>query len=108
MTKRIVITPRASQDLDENFAYIAQNNLDAALRFFDAARQTFARLAQMSGMGRLYPVQNPRLEGLRRLSVRGFENYLIFYLSFDDYIEVVRILHAARDLEEVLSGDEAD
>ncbi len=48
MTKRIVITPRASQDLDENFAYIAQNNLDAALRFFDAARQTFARLAQMS------------------------------------------------------------
>ncbi len=72
MTKRIVITPRASQDLDENFAYIAQNNLDAALRFFDAARQTFARLAQMSGMGRLYPVQNPRLEGLRRLSVQGF------------------------------------
>ncbi len=32
----------------------------------------------------------------------------VFYLSFDDYIEVVRILHAARDLEEVLSGDEAD
>ena len=28
MTKRIVITPRASQDLDENFAYIAENNLD--------------------------------------------------------------------------------
>ena len=108
MTKRIVITPRASQDLDENCAYIAQNNLDAALRFFDAARQTFARLAQMSGMGRLYPVQNPRLEGLRRLPVRGFENYLIFYLSFDDCIEVVPILHAARDLEEVLSGDEAD
>ncbi len=86
MTKRIVITPRASQDLDENFACIAQNNLDAALRFFDAARQTLARLAQMSGMGRLYPVQNPRLDGLRRFLVRGFENYVIFYLSFDDFI----------------------
>lgn len=108
MTKRIVITPRASQDLDENFAYIAQNNLDGALRFFDAARQTFGRLAQMSGMGRPYPVQNPRLDGLRRFSVRGFENYVIFYLSFDDFIEVVRILQAARDLEEVLSGDEAE
>jgi toxin ParE1/3/4 len=40
MTKRIVITPRASQDIDEHFAYIAQNNPDAALRFFDAVRQT--------------------------------------------------------------------
>lgn len=51
MTKSIVITPRASQDLDDHYAYIAQNNSDAALRFFDATRQTFAKLAQMSGMG---------------------------------------------------------
>lgn len=33
MTLRIFITPKASQDLDELFNYIAQNNLDAALRF---------------------------------------------------------------------------
>jgi toxin ParE1/3/4 len=103
MTKRIVITPRASQDIDEHFAYIAQNNSDAALRFFDAVRHTFAKLAQMSGMGRLYPVSNPRLEGLRKWSVKGFEKHLIFYLSFDDYIEIVRILHAARDIEVILS-----
>ncbi|HBB31935.1 MAG TPA: type II toxin-antitoxin system RelE/ParE family toxin [Cyanobacteria bacterium UBA8803] len=83
MTKRIFITPRASQDIDHHFAYIAQNNPDAALRFFDAVRQTLARLAQMSGMGHLYPVVNPRLEGLRKWSVKGFEKYLIFYLTFD-------------------------
>lgn len=103
MTKSIIIAPRASQDIDEHFAYIAQNNSDAALRFFDATRQTFARLAQMPGMGRLYPVQNSRLEGLRRFPVKGFENYLIFYLSFLDHIEIVRILNASRDLEEVLT-----
>jgi len=80
MTKRIVITPKASQDIDEHFAYIAQNNSDAALRFFDAVRHTFAKLAQMSGMGRLYPVSNPPLEGLRKWSVKGFEKHLIFYL----------------------------
>ena len=50
MTKRIIITPRASQDIDEHFTYIAQNNHDAALQFFDTVRQTFAKLAQMSGM----------------------------------------------------------
>jgi toxin ParE1/3/4 len=83
MTKRIVITPRASQDIDEHFTYIAQNNSDAALRFFDGVRQTYAKLAQMSGMGRPYPVTNPRLEGLRKWSVKGFDKHLIFYLSFE-------------------------
>jgi len=108
MTKRIVITPRASQDIDELFAYIAQNNSDAALQFFDAVRQTFAKLAQMSRMGRPYPVTNLRLEGLRKWSVKGFEKYLIFYLSFDDSIEIVRILHAARDIEAILDLEEGE
>jgi toxin ParE1/3/4 len=49
-------------------------------RFFDAVRQTCAKLAQMSGMGRPYPVTNPRLEGLRKWSVKGFDKHLIFYL----------------------------
>ncbi|MEN0051581.1 MAG: type II toxin-antitoxin system RelE/ParE family toxin [Bacteroidota bacterium] len=44
MSRRILITAKASQDLDRAFAYIAQNNNDAALRFFDAARKTIAQL----------------------------------------------------------------
>ena len=108
MTKRIFITPRASQDIDNHFAYIAQNNSDVALRFFDAVRQTLARLAQMSGMGRLYPVANPRLEGLRKWSVKGFEKYWIFYLTFDEDIEIVRILHSARDIETILEQEEGE
>lgn len=46
MTRRIVIAPRASQDIDEQFAYIAQDNFDAALRFFDSTRLTFSQLAK--------------------------------------------------------------
>lgn len=33
MTRRILIRPRASVDLDEQFAYIAEDNFDAALNF---------------------------------------------------------------------------
>ena len=62
----------------------------------------------MPGMGRLYPLTNPRLEGLRKWSVKGFEKHLIFYLSFDDYIEIVRILHAARDIEAILEQEEGE
>lgn len=103
MSKRIIITPKASQDLEDYFDYIAQNNPNAALKFFDASRQTFATLAKMSGMGRLYPVLNSRLVGLRKWSVKGFENYLIFYLFDDENIKIIRILHASRDIDKILN-----
>lgn len=80
MTRRIVIRPRASVDLDEQFAYIAANNFDAALKFFDATRQTFSQLAQMPGIGSLYNIENLRLVGLRKWAVRGFDKHLIFYV----------------------------
>ncbi|MBW4667756.1 MAG: type II toxin-antitoxin system RelE/ParE family toxin [Cyanomargarita calcarea GSE-NOS-MK-12-04C] len=53
MTKRIVITPQASSDIDQHFAYISQENQEAALKFFDSARQSFAQLARTPGMGSL-------------------------------------------------------
>lgn len=81
MTRRILISPRASFDLDDHFAYIAENNFDAAVRFFGSARQTFAKIAQTPGIGKLCEVENPRLAGLRKWAVKGFENYLIFYLD---------------------------
>lgn len=105
MSKRIIITPKANQDLEEHFDYITQNNPDAALRFFDATRQSFANLAKMPGIGRLYPVSNSRLAELRKWSVKGFENYLIFYLSQEDFIEIIRILHASRNMEAIFNEE---
>lgn len=61
MTLRILLFPKANQDLDDLFNYIAQNNPDAGLRFFDAARKTIAKLAQNPGMGNFYTVDNPNL-----------------------------------------------
>ena len=43
MTKKIVITPKASQDLDDCFAYIANENPKIALQFFDSTRLTIAQ-----------------------------------------------------------------
>ncbi len=54
MTKRIIIRPKASQDLDDHFAYIAENNLEAALQLFDAARSTIAQLARILGVESFY------------------------------------------------------
>ncbi|MGJ3246648.1 MAG: type II toxin-antitoxin system RelE/ParE family toxin [Elainellaceae cyanobacterium] len=113
MTRRIIIRPKASRDLDDYFAYIAENEFEAALNFFDSARSTIllrrgsanAQLARMPGMGSLYPVDNPRLQGLRKWAVKDFKKYLIFYFERDDVIEVVRILYASQDISSILEGE---
>ena len=105
MTKRILIRPKASQDLDDHFAYIAERNGEAALQFFDNVRLTLAQLARMPQMGRVYVIQNPRLQGLRKWAVRLFKRYLIFYIERDDAIEIVRILYASQDLSSILDRE---
>jgi plasmid stabilization system protein ParE len=37
MKRRIIYDPKAENDLDEQFFYIAQDSLEAAIRFVDAA-----------------------------------------------------------------------
>ena len=105
MTKRIILRPRASQDLDNHFAYIAESNLEAAMQFFDSARLTIAQIARMPGMGSLYPIETPRLQGLRKWAVKDSRKYLIFYFERNNAVEVVRILYAARDISSILEGD---
>lgn len=105
MTKQIIIRPKASQDLDDHFAYIAENNFEAALQFFDSARSTIAQLARMPGIGSFYLVENPRLQELRKWAVKDFRKYLILYFEWDAAIEVVRILYAARDISSILDGE---
>jgi toxin ParE1/3/4 len=106
MTKKINLTVKANLDLEEHLLYLAQNNSDAALRFFESARETFAQLAKNPSMGRLYPVSNLKLSGLRKWSVKGFEKYLIFYLIEDDTIKILRIIHAARNILAILEQEE--
>jgi toxin ParE1/3/4 len=102
MTKRIVITPKASTDIHRHFEYLAQHNLEAALNFFDAARQTFAQIAWNPGIGSPYIAKNQTLLGLWKWSVKGFKTQLIFYFDRDDWIEIIRVLNAARDIKEIL------
>ncbi|GAB1540695.1 type II toxin-antitoxin system RelE/ParE family toxin [Scytonema sp. NUACC21] len=105
MTRRIIITPKASEDIDELFAYIAQDNYDAALKFFDAIRLTFSQLAKTPGIGSSCKSINSRLVDMRRWAVKGFERYLIFYLYTDEYVEVVRVIHAARNISAIFEEE---
>jgi toxin ParE1/3/4 len=89
----------AQRDLLEHFVSLGERAGEAtALRFLQAAEATFAELAAMPGMGRAEDFANPRLTGMRRWRVRGFENYLIFYQPLAQGIDVLRVVYGTRDL----------
>lgn len=43
---------------------------------------------------------------MRVIPVGRFRNYLIFYRRKDDEIEVLRVLHGARDIRSILGAEQ--
>ena len=106
MSRRVRILPRADRDIDAQVEWLtAQAGFDVALRFFDAVHKACRSLLAMPGKGRPRKVRNPRLEGLRSWPVPGFRQHFIFYLSTEAGIYVIRVLHAARDVERILARE---
>ena len=99
MPRRILRHDQAQSDLIEAAAYIAENSPSAAYRFLTAAEKAFLHLAEMPGMGVLHDYQRPELRGMHMWPVPGFRNILIFYAATQDTIEIIRVLHGARDIE---------
>ncbi len=43
---------------------------------------------------------------MRRIPVRDFNSYLLFYLPRPDQIEVIRVVHGARDTADLVTEEE--
>lgn len=109
MTAAYRVRPVADRDLDDQADYLATHaSLETALRFYDAARATFQELARSPGIGEPWPSRLPRLAGVRVARIQGFEKHLVFYRSADDGIEIIRVLHGARDVERALESGTAE
>lgn len=98
-------TPKAKDDLLDLASYIAQENLDAAFRFLDVAESAFNTLAERPEMGTTCDFRSAEAARIRVWSIKGFQSLLIFYRPIEDGIEVVRVLHGARDLGALFSDD---
>jgi toxin ParE1/3/4 len=101
-----ILDPCVEDELWGIWHFIAQNNPAAATRVVEAAYETFKMLAANPGLGRPRRFRNPRLHNVRSRRITGFENYLIFYRTVTDGIQVNHVYHGARDIEALL-GKEA-
>lgn len=104
--RRVILRPRADLDLDHQFEYLAvEAGLATARRFLIRLQETCRALQRNPELGSPRSFGARRLAGLRVWPVKGFRRQLIFYLPSKEVIEIVRILHGARDLESLLGDD---
>jgi len=92
--------PLAETDILEIWDYIADDSLAAADRWVDHLDEQFRVLATQPMMGR---ARDELALGVRSFP---FGRYVVFYVPLDDGIDVVRVLHGARDIDAVFNPEQ--
>ncbi len=108
MRRRVVVRPLAKEDLDEQAGHIAQDSVDAALRFLDAAEAAFDRLGFLPELGRRRAFRHPDLAHVRSWPIPSFEKHVIFYRASaeEGIVDILRVVHSARDLEQFFGHED--
>lgn len=83
-------TRPALADLDAQLEWIAQFDLDAAIRTAERIEEAVSHLAAHPAMGR-----RGRVPGTRELVVSGTP-YVVPYRVRDDVVEILALFHASR------------
>lgn len=95
---RVIWSPLAEADLEEIWLYIAQDAPEQADRVVREIANKSSLLGDQPGVG---TTRDELLPGLLSFPVGA---YLIFYRKRERGIEVVRVLHGARDIPRILQS----
>jgi len=96
---RIIRRPRADDDLLEIWVHIARLDLAAANGILTRIDDRLRRLSEFPNSGRSRAELSPHLRSV------AVGNYLLFHIAREDGIELVRVFHAARDLDSLFDED---
>ncbi len=92
---RVIVSPAADGDPDEIWHYVADDSELQADRLLQRFRHKLEHLAKWNTLGR------PRPEIARNCRSYPFGKYCFFFRPLDDGIEVIRVIHSARDLGQI-------
>ena len=101
------IAEKASADIEEIAFYLAQQSPVVENRFYQAFDKTIRLLAKSPELGELCRFKNPKTKGMRVWKISGFPNHLIFYRPQEDRLEILRVLHGARDYSTIFEENNA-
>ncbi len=94
---RLAFTAAARRDLYEVGDYIARDSRRQALRFI-AALEGFC--ATLLAQPERYPLLMHRAD--REIRRAPYADYLVFYRVSESTVEVLRVIHAARDVGKIV------
>ena len=94
MTYRL--SPQARSELEAIGDYIAEDSPANAEQFIDRLTEKFVALGRNPRIGRARPELRPDLRSF------PYGAYLILYRIVDDGVEIVRVVHAARNLDDLV------
>lgn len=95
---RIGRLPQAIRDVDDIWLHIAADNPAAATRLVEGLAAGVARLADFPESG---PARPEIGAGARSVTLG---NYLVLYRVGSDCVDIVRVIHGARDISRLLDG----
>lgn len=96
---QVVRRPQAEADVLEIWKFIADDNVLAADRWLDHLDEQFRLLAGQPMLGR---ARHELIPGVRSFP---FGRYVIFYAPIEDGIDVIRVLHGARDIDTLFASE---
>ena len=105
MTRGVHLRKAARRELEEIADHFAGSSLAVALRFATAVESAFSRLLESPHAGHLRPGKDLFVREVRSWPVPGFEAILVFYRPSPRGIEVVHIVHGARDLPAIIEEE---
>lgn len=101
------ILPRADADIDAAVDYYSEESgPELAMRFLRSVQHACDLLRSHPTAGSVACLARTDLRGIRRWPVPEFRAHLIFYRLVGDDVEIVRVLHGARDIERIFETDE--
>ena len=100
---KVVLSRNAESDLEDIGAWIAEDNPERAVSVVTELREA-CRTIGSSPRG--HPLVDRERDPTLRRKVHG--NYLIFYDAGADSVEILHILHGARDYAQILFPGEPE
>ena len=100
MPLRVKLFPRAESDLARQYEWYSEHaDADVADKYLRAFDDSVSALASFPGLGSTRKFKASRLSGIQSYAVKSpFDVHLIFYRTDATTLNILRVMHGARDL----------